>query len=74
MGSGNRFLSDFHALGLRSIIEIKLGAFMAEHSLTISLVESFVKLLKSLFSNDKPCACEIRKAKRNKHNLPSAWL
>ena len=40
----------------RKVIEIKLCAFMAEHNLPISLVESFVELLKSLFPDDKPLA------------------
>ena len=40
----------------RKVIEIKLCAFMAKHNLPISLVESFVELLKSLFPDDKPLA------------------
>ena len=40
----------------RKVIEIELCAFMAEHNLPISLVESFVELLKSLFPDDKPLA------------------
>ena len=40
----------------RKVIEIKLCAFMAEHSLPISSGESFVELLKSLFPDEKPLA------------------
>ena len=40
----------------RKVIEVKLCAFIAEHNLPITLVESFVELLKNLCPDDKALA------------------
>ena len=52
----------------RKVIEVKLCAFIAEHNLPISLVESFVELLKSLFPDDKPLA-RVRLGKQKATNV-----